>query len=103
MTEFEQKLFDAVRAKKWRGEVGLCREFGKCDEDPNVVDALFVLVRNGHLEWFGAENNGSLPLRYRVPPPRPCAARGQSACYATPSHLPAMTGCTGSYPAMAQR
>lgn len=66
-------LADITRAA-WRGEVSLvrrygcpsCRASGQCQE---VADALFALVREGRIEWFGAEGDGSRPLRYRLARP----------------------------------
>lgn len=63
---FEHRVLAVVAQKNWRGEVGLCKQFGGVDQHAPTVDALFSLVRSGHLEWFGAENRGDVPMRYRT-------------------------------------
>jgi hypothetical protein len=66
VTPFDRRILAAVAEKQWRGEVGLCKQFGGVDQHKPTVDALFYLVRSGRLDWFGAENRGDVPLRYRV-------------------------------------
>jgi hypothetical protein len=66
LSKLERRILKAVATKRWRGEVGLCKEFGGVDQHGPTVDALFSLVRWNYLEWFGAEGRGDVPLRYRV-------------------------------------
>jgi len=56
-------LVRAVKAKAWRSEPSLCREFGGGDHHIPTEDVLYELVRDGVLEWFG---DNERPLRYRV-------------------------------------
>lgn len=56
-------LIRAVKAKAWRSEPSLCREFGGDDTHTPTEDVLYELVRDGILEWFGDNDR---PLRYRI-------------------------------------
>jgi len=57
------RLLRAIRKATWRGEVSLCREFGGAASSPAVEDALYELVREKKIEWFGDNDR---PLRYRA-------------------------------------
>lgn len=59
----EHRLYQAIQNAAWRGEVSLCREFGGGPTSEPVEDALYALVREKKIEWFG---NNDRPLRYRV-------------------------------------
>jgi hypothetical protein len=81
-------LLRAIRARTWRGEASLCRQFDKdwrkhtqihdtrlrrgrwhyvygIARSPDVEDALYALVRAGKIEWFGGGTTGEEPLKYR--------------------------------------
>jgi hypothetical protein len=64
LVELHARILAAVSAKRWRGEISLCLEFGGAKTHAPTEDALFALVQAGQLEWFG---DNSRPLRYRVP------------------------------------
>lgn len=56
-----------LRASAWRSEVSLCKLIAGEDQNPLVVDALFALVRQKKIEWFGDnQHRGDVPLRYRI-------------------------------------
>lgn len=65
--QYREKLKRAVlahvRKAAWRGEVGMCLKFGRDVRHPPTEDALYELVQDGILEWFGENDR---PLRYRV-------------------------------------
>jgi hypothetical protein len=46
-----------------RGEIAICKRFSGYDSDARVEDALYELVRESRLEWFGSSEH---PLKYRV-------------------------------------
>lgn len=69
----QSRLLVAIRAKSWRGEASLCREFDQSwtgdsalARSPAVEDALFALVQAGKVEWFGGGQSGDEPLKYRT-------------------------------------
>lgn len=74
MNELEEKLLAAIKAKSYRGEASLCRQFDRDwtgwraseARSEKVEDALFRLVRTGRIEWFGGGPRGFDPLKYRV-------------------------------------
>jgi predicted HTH transcriptional regulator len=57
------KVLAFVLENAWRSEDTVINHF----EHPRAVieDALFDLVNDGKLEWFGAEGQGDKPMRYR--------------------------------------
>lgn len=63
-----------VRAARFRIEDAMCLRFGESGrhDDPVVEDALYELVRERRLEWFGARDDLSTPLRYRIPERAAC-------------------------------
>lgn len=67
MEKLKRGLLALVRKARWRGEVSLCKRFGGKETHSPTEDALYELVREGHLAWFGRDDR---PLRYRVRRPR---------------------------------
>lgn len=63
MEKLKRGLLALVRKARWRGEASLCKRFGGKETYAPTEDALYELVREGHLEWFGKDDR---PLRYRV-------------------------------------
>jgi hypothetical protein len=57
------RLLQAIRKAAWRSEISLCREFASRISSPAVEDALYSLVMEKKIEWFGDNNR---PLRYRA-------------------------------------
>jgi hypothetical protein len=75
--KFRREVLAFVLEKRWRGEEGIIRHFTKMGRTgprswarrcsrAMVEDALFDLVLRKKLEWFGAEDDGSKPMRYRA-------------------------------------
>jgi hypothetical protein len=64
----QQKILRFVQRKKWRVETTItsyiCRYEGTWNME-RVVDELFKLVQEKKLEWFGAEDSLSKPMKYR--------------------------------------
>ena len=67
--KLKERLVRYVSGSHFRFEDAMCKRFGEygTDDSSDVEDALFELVKEGKLEWFGAEEDGSKPLRYRLP------------------------------------
>jgi hypothetical protein len=63
-----QKILRYVQSGRWRLETTIiryvCKYEGTWDES-RVIDELFHLVQEKKLEWFGAEDSLSKPLKYR--------------------------------------
>ncbi|HEX4334650.1 MAG TPA: hypothetical protein VH062_01985 [Polyangiaceae bacterium] len=55
-----------LRGSAWLAETTLCRLIAGEDEHPVVVDALFQLVVDKQIEWFGDNARRGAPLRYRL-------------------------------------
>ena len=65
------QLLEHIAGAKWRGEADMAKRFGgptfrNGNECLEVSDALFALVLEEKIEWFGSEEDGSKPLRYRL-------------------------------------
>lgn len=81
----KSEILNLLQVSTRRREDTLARRFGGPHlrvvggyyEDPHVSDALFALVQEGKIEWFGAEaagRRGDLPMWYRVPNKRTVVA-----------------------------
>jgi hypothetical protein len=57
-------LLLALTRRQWATEGSLGREFKR--SQTLVEDALWLLVRRNLVEWFGAEDSLSKPMRYRA-------------------------------------
>ena len=62
--DVERRIIRFVRAAD-RRETTLCKRFGRTgfDDDGEIEDLLFAMVKEGKLEWFGERK----VLRYRIP------------------------------------
>jgi len=64
----QKKILRFIQCKKWRLETTIasyiCKYEGTWTME-RVVDELFVLTREKKLEWFGADDSLSKPLKYR--------------------------------------
>lgn len=63
MKALKRAVLAEVRSAAWRGEVRLCRKFGGGPTHTQTEDALYELLREKKIEWFGPDDR---PLRYRV-------------------------------------
>jgi len=90
MQSLKAALLAEVSASAWRGEVALCRQFEPSPE--SVPNALFELVSEGRLEWFGDNEKA---LRYRLPSRRATYVRGLRR---TRKGLKWCSGCDEDWP-----
>lgn len=63
--KLKERLFRFIAGARYRREPNMCRRFGAfgTNDSSDVEDALFELVREGKIAWFGDNDK---PLWYRV-------------------------------------